>query len=146
MRLEHPRLLVSKFAECFLFYRDVMGFKVNWGSEDDSYASFADREGTGPTLALFMRQAMAEVVGTSDLPSEAPCQDRFALIVRVENVDAMCEELQEKGVEFKDEPESHSDWGIRSAYFRDPDGNLIEIFSDLDRSEWSEGLKEASQQ
>jgi len=123
-----------------------MGFKVNWGSEDDSYASFAEKAGTGPQFALFMRQAMAEIVGTSDLPSEAPCQDRFALIVRVENVDAMCEELQEKGVEFKDEPESHPDWGIRSAYFRDPDGNLIEIFTDLDRSEWSEGLKEASQQ
>ena len=94
VRLEHTRLLVSKFAECFLFYRDVMGFKVNWGSEDDRYASFADREGTGPTLALFMRQAMAEVVGTSDLPSEAPCHDRFALIVRVENVDTTYEELQ----------------------------------------------------
>jgi len=122
-----------------------MGFKVTWGNEDDSYASFTDRDGTEPTLALFMRQAMAEVVDTSDLPSEAPCQDRFTLIVRVENVDAMCEELQEKGVEFKDGPENHPDWGIRSAYFRDPDGNLIEIYSDLDRSEWSEGLKEASQ-
>ena len=68
MRLQHPRLLVSKFAECFLFYRDVMGFKVTWGSEDDSYASFTDREGEEATLALFKSQAMAEVVGTAELP------------------------------------------------------------------------------
>lgn len=146
MHLQHTRLLVAKFAECFLFYRDVMGFKVTWGNEDDSYASFADREGAEPALALFIRQAMAEVVGTSSLPPEASCQDRFALIVEVEDVDAMYAELQEKGVEFKDGPESHPDWGIRSAYLRDPDGNLIEIYTGLDRSEWSEGLKEASSQ
>lgn len=146
MRLQHPRLLVCKFAECFLFYRDVMGFKVTYGSEGDSYASFTDRGGTEPTIALFIRQAMAEVVGTSYLPSEAPCQDRFALIVRAENVDAMYEQLQERGVVFMDGPESHPDWGTRSAYFRDPDGNLIEIYTGLDRSEWSESLKEASSQ
>jgi len=58
----------------------------------------------------------------------------------------MYEELREKGVEFKDGPEIHPDWGIRSTYFRDPDGNLIEIYTDLDRSEWSESLKEASSQ
>jgi catechol 2,3-dioxygenase-like lactoylglutathione lyase family enzyme len=121
-----------------------MGFKATWGSEDDSYASYTDREEEEATLALFKRLAMAEVVGTTDLPSDVPCQDHFALIVRVENVDAMCEELKENGVELIDGPENHPDWGIRSAYFRDPDRNLIEIYSDLSRMEWSEGLKEAS--
>lgn len=37
-RYTHTRLLVTKFAECFRFYRDVLGFKVTWGKEDERYA------------------------------------------------------------------------------------------------------------
>jgi catechol 2,3-dioxygenase-like lactoylglutathione lyase family enzyme len=119
--------------------------KVHWGSEDDSYASFTHAEGDDVALALFKRQAMAEVLGTTDLPGDTVCQDRFALIIRVENVDAVCEKLSDERIEVVTGPQDHPDWGIRSAYIRDPDGNLIELYSDLDPSEWSEGLREASE-
>jgi lactoylglutathione lyase len=145
MRFDHPRLLVSNFATCFIFYRDVMELKVSWGSEDDSYASFTEQEDDEIVLALFKRQGMAEIVGTSDLPTEAECQDRVVLIVSVEDVDATYKDLTSQGIEFIAGPQSFPDWGIRSAYLRDPDGNLIELYADLERSEWSEGLKEASQ-
>ncbi len=36
MVISHTRLLVLRFAECFRFYRDVMGFTVTWGDENDS--------------------------------------------------------------------------------------------------------------
>jgi catechol 2,3-dioxygenase-like lactoylglutathione lyase family enzyme len=145
MRFEHPRLLVKSFAECFLFYRDVMGLKVSWGSEDDSYASFTEQEDEEIVLTLFKRQGMAEVVGTADLPFEAECQDRVALIVSVEDVDATYVDLTSQGIKFITSPQDFPDWGIRSSYLRDPDGNLIELYTGLERSEWSEGLKEASQ-
>jgi catechol 2,3-dioxygenase-like lactoylglutathione lyase family enzyme len=145
MDFEHPRLLVKNFAACFRFYRDVMGLGVSWGSEDDSYASFTEQEDDEIVLALYNRQGMAEVVGTSDLPSEAECQDRVALIVSVEDVDAIYMDLTSQGIEFIVGPQDFPDWGIRSIYLRDPDGNLIELYTDLERSEWSEGLKEASQ-
>jgi lactoylglutathione lyase len=145
MHVRHPRLLVSNFPECFRFYSDTLSMKVHWGSEDDSYASFVHVEGADVTLALFKRQAMAEVLGTADLPGNAVCQDRFALIVQVEEIDAICEELSNEGIDVVAGPEDHPDWGIRSAYIRDPDGNLIELYSDLDPSEWSEGLREASE-
>jgi len=144
MYLGHPRLLVSNFAECFRFYRDVMGLEVTWGSEDDSYAAFTDREGKETTLALFRRRAMAEVVGTADLPFETVCQDRFALIVEVEDLDGLVEELRGRGVQFVPGPQDYPDWGIRSAYLRDPDGNLIELSSSLDPSRWSEDFRQAA--
>ena len=146
MVLGHPRLLVLHFAECFRFYRDVMGFQVTWGNEHDSYAAFSDREGQETTLALFRREGMAEVVGTADLPVDAVCQDRVALIVEVEDVDGVFETLSERGIEFVVKPEDHADWGIRSAYLRDPDGNLIELAGALDRRKWSPGLEQAARQ
>jgi len=144
MELEHIRLLVSNFAECFRFYRDVMGFKVTWGNEEDSYASFSDREGADATLALFRRDAMAEVLGTANLPAEVKSQDRYSLIVRVDDIDAVYNELIGRGVKFELEPQSFADWGIRSAYLRDPDGNLIELHGELEREEWSQELSEAT--
>ena len=138
----HPRLLVSNFAECFRFYRDVMGFKVTW--EDDNYASFTDGERNEAAFALFRRQMMAAVVGTANLPSESVCQDRTALIFEVEDIDQTFEKLSGQGVQFVAGPEDHPDWGIRSAYLRDPDGNLIELNSGLEESKHSESLREAS--
>ncbi|MFV9644620.1 MAG: VOC family protein, partial [Desulfobacterales bacterium] len=45
----------------------------------------------------------------------------------VPNVDKATQELKAKGVVFETEPTDRSVWGIRTAHFRDPDGNLIEI-------------------
>ena len=28
MKISHTRLLVSKYQDCFLFYRDILGFPV----------------------------------------------------------------------------------------------------------------------
>jgi len=43
------------------------------------------------------------------------------------NVDEVTKELKAKGVVFETGPIDRSEWGIRTAHFRDPDGNLIEI-------------------
>ena len=144
MYLGHPRLLVLNFAECFRFYKDVMGFQVTWGNEMDSYAAFTDQEGKETTLALFRRKDMATVVGASDLPMEAECQDRIALIVEVDDIDATFKNLSKLGAQVVLEPQDFIDWGIRGAYLRDPDGNLIELSAALDRSKWSEDLEEAA--
>jgi len=144
MYLSHPRLLVLNFAECFRFYKDVMGFQVTWGDENDSYASFSEGERQLPTLALYRRGDMAEVIGTANLPAEATCQDRVALIVEVEDIDGTFKDLSKQGVEFVLPPQDFVDWGIRAAYLRDPDGNLIELSGALDRAKWSQDLEDAA--
>ncbi|MBL8165563.1 MAG: VOC family protein [Anaerolineae bacterium] len=142
MHLGHVRLLVMDFAACFRFYRDVMGFTPSWGDEADSYASFVEHAGGGVVLALFGRQAMAEAMATDKLPADAACQDRAVLIVEVEDVDTLVKELRQRGVRPAVEPKDYPDWSIRSAYLRDPDGNLIELSSALDYSKWSAEVKE----
>jgi lactoylglutathione lyase len=120
----YTRLLVSNFKACFLFYRDVMGFKATFGSENDVYADFNTG---GVTLALFDRSAMSTAIGTSNLPGEVHAQDKMCLVFAVDDVDAKCQHLKQQAITLLTEPTDKPDWGIRVAHFRDPDGNLIEI-------------------
>ena len=120
------RLLVRDFPATFRFYRDVLGFTAAFGEEHDVYADFKTGE---VTIALFDRAAMAEATGATGLPVEAPAQDRVALCFAVENVDTACDDLRAKGVTLVTEPQDRSEWMIRTAHFRDPDGNLLEVFS-----------------
>ena len=122
----HTRLLIQDFQACLHFYRDVMGFEVTW--EDESYASFQEGE---IRFSIFKRDLMAEALGTTALPANADSQDSFALIFEVADVDQEYQLLKEKGIIFEKAPQNYHGWGIRAAYFRDPDGSLIEINSGI---------------
>ena len=129
MRFGQVRLLVKDFNGCVRFYRDVMGLTVVFGEEDSKYAEFKTEDGA--SLALFVRQSQAEAVGTTDLPSEAVCQDRVLLSFAVDDLGASIEELCGRGARFVTDIQEHADWGVTTAYLRDPDGNLIELFVHL---------------
>lgn len=126
MQLNQVRLLVTNFDGCFRFYRDVLALPVGFGNEGDVYADF--KLGGDVTLALFERQAMAEAVGTTDLPTTADSQDRAVVVFGVDDLQATVARLQAHGVELVAEPTDRPEWGMRTAHFRDPDGNLLEIF------------------
>lgn len=124
VKYEFTRLLVSNFKACFLFYRDALGLQVGFGTENDTYADFV----LGPTnISLFDKQEMSEATGTAHLPTNSQGQDKVCLVFAVKNVDAFCQQLNKKGIKPAVEPTDHPDWGIRTAHFRDPDGNLIEL-------------------
>lgn len=120
----HTRLLVEDYQACFLFYRDILGLPPVWGDENGGYADFD----TGRAiLSLFGRDAMAEAIGRPGLTFEAATQDTFSLIFQVPDVDAATRDLKARGVVFETEPTDRPLWGIRTAHFRDPEGNLLEI-------------------
>lgn len=129
-KYEFTRLLVTNFKECFRFYRDVMSFKANFGTEDDTYADFEIGE---VNISLFDKAEMSATLGTSSKPVHAEMQDTICLTFSVESVDEFCRHLKEKGVSLLTEPTDHEDWGIRTIHFRDPDGHLIEINQPLKR-------------
>ena len=124
LKLTHFRLLVTDYRACFDFYTRMLGFKVAWGNENTGYAELMTGE---VRLALFGRSEMANVISTAALPFDPRCQDRTTIIFRVADVDRSCAELVKKGVELITEPEDRPEWRIRTAHFRDPCGNLIEI-------------------
>ncbi|TMW70327.1 GNAT family N-acetyltransferase [Alteribacter natronophilus] len=137
MKLDNIRLLVTRFEECYTFYRKTLGLTCTWGEPDSAYASFALNE--NDTIALFKREFMAEAVGTGDLPVKAQSQDQFAIILRVEDLGQTAADLQAKGADVTPVTEQ-SEWGIATAHLRDPEGNLIELMMSLPKEKWHKSL------
>jgi len=128
MKMSHTRLLVSNYRDCFLFYRDIMGFPVLWGDENGTYADF---DVDGHKLAMFKREPMAEAIGAAQPKPKLEQQDHICLVFVVEDVDSAYKSLMKKGIMPINKPHDRKDWGIRCFHFRDPDGDLIEINKDF---------------
>lgn len=127
LNLTRIRLLVRKFKDCFQFYHEILGLPVVAGNESGPYAEFD----TGTfLLALFNQELMAQVIGTTHKPIQLDCQDQIALIFEVQDVDNTYNLLKNQGIKFVTEPTDRPAWGLRTAHLRDPDNNLIEIYTD----------------
>lgn len=129
LTFDNVRLLVMRFDETYAFYRDVLGLNPTWGKPGDNYASFAFPGGA--QIAIFRRALMADAIGTAAKPSTRTEQDTAAIVMTAGDVDAVYARLKRMGVDCVAAPADQPVWGIRTAHFRDPDGNLIEIFSPL---------------
>ncbi|MBD2068632.1 VOC family protein [Leptolyngbya sp. FACHB-671] len=53
------------------------------------------------------------------------------LAFQVDNVDQTYQHLQASGVQFLTEPFTYDPPGYRIAFFRDPEGNILELYQDL---------------
>ncbi|WP_234293167.1 hypothetical protein [Fictibacillus sp. FJAT-27399] len=84
MELTHTRLLVDNYKDCFLFYKDVLGFEISWGDENSGYADF--KFNSGASLGIFTRKQMAEAVGV-EYSADITKVDRTALIFKVSSVE-----------------------------------------------------------
>ena len=69
----HIRLLVKKFKECFIFYKDVLQLPVRYGNENADYAEFKT---DAIHIALFKHNLMADVVDKNNKLFTADNQDR----------------------------------------------------------------------
>jgi len=124
--LTHISLLVEDVQMALHFYRDNLGFEVIENLGD--YATLKANENL--KLSFFPRKAMQEALPSVHL---SPVNGyRTVLEFFVEELDSVCKTLEAKGIQFVSEPTDHPDWGIRTAYFIDLDGNLVELFRNLE--------------
>jgi len=111
--LRHLALHARDLDAMKRFYVDVLGFAVEWEPDPDNVYLSSGIDN------LALHRAKGEVRGGA--------LDHLGLIVRVpEDVDKWAEFLRSKGVEPAVAPKTHRD-GARSFYFRDPDGNTVQI-------------------
>ena len=74
---------------------------------------------------------LAPVAGIADKELPAGCRDKMMVSFEVDNVDEAFETLSARGVEFVNRPTDMPGWGMRVVHLRDPEENLIELFTPL---------------
>lgn len=121
-KIEAVVLFVQDLAACTAFYRDT--FKLQYQGSDADSSTFLLEEGL--YLILLSPSGAADLLGkeVNDLKIEGGA--RGLLAAGVADVDATYEELTTKGVTFV-RPPTDQPWGLRTAHFADPEGNLWEI-------------------
>lgn len=108
------------------FYCDVLGLPLGHRS-----GPFAQLDTGRTRIALYEREAMADTLGFEIRRpgAEAP---PFELGFKVDDVDGAYAEIVRAGAEGVTPPTDRP-WGQRTAYVRDPDGNLIELVTQIER-------------
>jgi len=120
--LRHLALNVRDLEAMKRFYVDALGFAVEWEPDADNVylSSGVDN------LALHRARIRSPEDATSS-GEAAGALDHLGLIVRsADDVDRWAAFLDERGVTLSARPRTHRD-GARSCYFRDPEGNTIQI-------------------
>jgi uncharacterized glyoxalase superfamily protein PhnB len=122
-KLTYACVLVRDIEHLADFYREVLQVEPQWTGP---YAEYA----TGPAIfCLWSVDAYAQLAGTRFLPKSETSS--VMLEFEVEDVDAEYIRLGQSTritAEFVLPPTTMA-WGNRSIYLRDPEGNLINLFT-----------------
>jgi catechol 2,3-dioxygenase-like lactoylglutathione lyase family enzyme len=113
-------LFVEDLDAAKRFYGEVFGLPVAF--EDDASAVFD----FGNTIINLLKTEAAHDLISPAAVASRDAGARMQFTIQVDDVDAMCAELAERGVELLNGPMDRP-WGIRTASFRDPGGHIWEI-------------------
>jgi catechol 2,3-dioxygenase-like lactoylglutathione lyase family enzyme len=116
MDVTQIRLIVSDFPAVYRFYRDVIGLKPQFESENGPYVAF--KPDFGSALALHDRAELTTVI--PDLKPHSG--DNSLISLRVDDLDAYLTQLDATTTE-----PVVLDGRVKVAYLRDPEENLLEL-------------------
>ena len=121
MRFSGFCLVTERVSTLVRFYEEIFSTKAD-GDDYHAAMSFC-----GVNLAIFARQGMEEMAPGSMAGAGF---GSFTIGFEVADVDAEYERVKKFQVRFVKPPQTHP-WGARSFWFRDPDGNIIDFFSQV---------------
>ena len=110
-------LLVDDVGRAADYYRDQLGFEVSHFEANPEHYAYASRDDCHVHFACFR--------GAGPRPnSEVVPPDMFDIYVYVDDVEALHEELVERGAELLHGP-TDQDYGLRELRVRDPHGYIL---------------------
>ncbi|HVU66937.1 MAG TPA: VOC family protein [Ktedonobacteraceae bacterium] len=118
-------LFVQNLSKSIEFYRDTLELPLVF--QDSGSATF---QMENQYFLLLAPSTATNLLSDEANPVEITGNARFLLATGVENVDATYETLKARGVTFLKPPISQP-WGLRTAHFTDPEGNIREINQSL---------------
>ena len=120
-RIDATVLFVRDLTRCTTFYRDTLGLRVQ-NSDPNSVAFLLEDR----FLLLLEISAAADLISSEASALLIEGGPRMLLAAGVEDVDSAYAALSARGVTFL-RPPTNQPWGLRTAHFTDPEGNLWEI-------------------
>ncbi len=121
-------LFVEDLDHSKAFYQDIFGLTVIFEDENSAVFRF---ENTG--INLLRIPAARELIEPGTVAGRES-GSRMQFTIDVDDVDAVCAELSERGVPLLNGPMDRP-WGIRTASFTDPAGHIWEVAQDLPKAE-----------
>lgn len=126
MKLDGFGIMVEDMAVMVRFYRDVLGFEIK---EDENTSNvFLEKDGT---LFLLYRRTDFEKMTGRKFSYAKGINGHYEIALSVptySDVDRVYREVTEAGAQSVMPPETE-EWGQRTCYIADPEGNLVEIGS-----------------
>lgn len=126
MRLDGFGIMVDDMPTMVRFYRDVLGFEIK---EDENTSNvFLEKDGT---LFLLYRKSDFEKMTGRKFSYVKGINGHYEIALSVSNyaeVDKAFEMVVKSGAQAV-MPPTTEEWGQRTCYIVDPEGNLIEIGS-----------------
>ena len=119
-RIGAVTLFVEDLGVAKRFYQEVFGRPLRF--EDDESAAFD----FGNTIVNLLQVSAAPELIDPAVVASRDAGSRFQLTVEVDDVDAVCAELNARGVQLLNGPLDRP-WGVRTASFVDPGGHIWEI-------------------
>lgn len=126
MRLDGFGIMVDDMPAMVRFYRDVLGFKIK--EDENTSHVFLEKDGT---LFLLYRKSDFEKMTSRKFSYAKGINGHYEIALSVSNyaeVDKAFETVVQLGAQAV-MPPTTEEWGQRTCYIADPEGNLIEIGS-----------------
>lgn len=127
VRAAFPIIYCEDLPTTLGFYRDAVGFEVDFALPAEGEPGFVSLKSAGSELAL--AAVAGQDSGTHGLPVRPIGGHRFEVCLQVEDVDAAVAELRAAGVPVLVEP-ADQPWGERLAYVQDPEGNPVMLYAE----------------
>ncbi len=125
--LRHLALNVRDLPAMRRFYVDLLGFAVEWEPDSDNIYLSSGVDNLALHRSPEDGHAGLPPRAVGDQRAGPGALDHLGLIVRsADDVDRWAAFLEGNGVTLSAKPKTHRD-GARSCYFRDPDGNSVQI-------------------